>query len=128
MSKTGAVKKDFAKIYEKLKAIMKRHEDDVFKGGPYGPRPNSYNLVGPPMKLTHGKPAWFGAVVMGKTYVSYHLISVYIWPELLAAASAELKQQMQGKSCFNFKTFDEKLFRELAELTAESFKKFKTQV
>lgn len=113
-------------MYEKLKAIMQPHESDVFKGGPYGKRPDSYCLVGPPSQVTHGQPAWFGGVVMGKTYVSYHLIPVYIWPDLLADVSPELKQHMQGKSCFNFKNVDEKLFKELADLTAKGFKKFKT--
>jgi hypothetical protein len=117
---------DFATVYEKLKAIMERHEDGVFKGGPYGNRPNSYNLVGPPSELTHGKPAWFGGVVLGKAYVSYHLIPVYVWPDLLKNVSPELKKHMQGKSCFNFKSPDEKLFKEIADLTARSFQKFKT--
>ena len=39
--------------------------------------------------------------------------------------SAELKARMQGKSCFNFKTADEKLFTELEPVTARGFAAFK---
>jgi hypothetical protein len=35
-------------------------------------------------------------------------------------ACSGLRAHMQGKSCFNFKTVDEALFRELARVTAES--------
>ncbi len=48
------------------------------------------------------KPLFFGAVQVKKSYVSFHLMSVYLKPELLASISPELKSRMQGKSCFNF--------------------------
>jgi hypothetical protein len=34
---------------------------------------------------------------------------------------------MQGKSCFNFSTADEKIFNELAQLTKKGFDKFKQE-
>jgi len=33
----------------------------------------------------------------------------------------KLRARMQGKSCFNFKTLDEALFKELETVTAEGF-------
>jgi hypothetical protein len=60
----------------------------------------------------------------GKAYVSFHLMPVYASSELVNAISPELKKRMQGKSCFNFKTPDEKLFKELAKLTRAGFKLF----
>jgi len=38
-----------------------------------------------------------------------------------------LKKRMQGKSCFNFKTVDDKLFRELARLTDKGYRRFKKE-
>jgi hypothetical protein len=38
--------------------------------------------------------------------------------------SPELKKRMQGKSCFNFKEVDEKLFRELGNLTRGGARQF----
>ena len=36
----------------------------------------------------------------------------------------DLKARMQGKTCFNFKTHDEVLFKELEELTASALATF----
>jgi pentose-5-phosphate-3-epimerase len=66
----------------------------------------------------------FGAVRTGKGYVSFHLMPVYASSDLQETISPELKKRMQGKSCFNFKTPDQKLFKELARLTKAGFEKF----
>jgi len=73
-------------------------------------------LVGP-RPDTKGRELYFGGVQIKKNYVSYHLMPVYMNPGLLAEASPELRKRMQGKSCFNFKKVDEKLFSDLRELT-----------
>lgn len=67
---------------------------------------------------------FFGCVRTGKGYVSFHLMPVYASSELHNTISPELKKRMQGKSCFNFKQPDEKLFKELAKLTKAGFKMF----
>jgi len=43
---------------------------------------------------------------------------------LMDSMSPELKKHMQGKSCFNFKTVDEKLFKELTRLTKAGAARF----
>jgi hypothetical protein len=48
---------------------------------------------------------WFGAVKLGKAYVSFHLMPLYMSPTLEKEISASLKKRMQGKTCFNFKRF-----------------------
>jgi hypothetical protein len=73
------------------------------------------------------KPLFFGAVQVKKSYVSYHLMPVYLKPELLASASPELKSRMQGKSCFNFTEVEPALFKELAALTKASYSSYKEQ-
>jgi hypothetical protein len=70
------------------------------------------------------KPLFFGAVQIGKNYVSFHLMPVYVNPTLLKPVSPELKKHMQGKSCFNFKSSDTSLFKELGALTEAGFKDF----
>jgi len=67
------------------------------------------------MKNKH--PIFFGGVRTGKTYVSFHLMALYCFPELSKAMSPALKKRMQGKSCLNFTTVDKDLFRELKALT-----------
>jgi hypothetical protein len=54
-------------------------------------------------------------------------MSVYVSPELMKGMSPELKKRMQGKSCFNFKAVDEKLFKELAKLTKVGAGRFNDQ-
>jgi len=78
---------------------------------------SSYLLLGAPNdKYPDG--LMFGAVKVGKRYVSYHLMCVYIRPDLLGAMSPGLRSRMQGKSCFNFTKVDQELFDELSAITA----------
>ena len=68
--------------------------------------------------LYEGRPLFFGSVVLGRAYVSFHLMPLYWDPALARKISPELKKHMQGKSSFNFTEPDHALFRELARLTA----------
>jgi len=74
-----------------------------------------------------GRPIFFGAVGIRKNYVSFHLIPVYMFPELLDNISDDLRKRMQGKSCFNFRMVDDGLFKELKALTEKSFKRYKKE-
>jgi hypothetical protein len=65
-----------------------------------------------------GKPLFFGAVISGRAYVSFHLMPLYWDQSLRKKVSSELKKRMQGLSCFNFTGPDPALFRELGKLTA----------
>jgi hypothetical protein len=71
-----------------------------------------------PLMTRWNKNLWFGAVRLGKSYVSYHLMPVYMYPDLLDGLSAPLRARMQGKSCFNFRRSDPVVFAELDRLTA----------
>ena len=73
------------------------------------------------------KPLFFGAVQIKKSYVSFHLMPVYLKSELLDGLSPELKGRMQGKSCFNFTEVEKPLFKELASLTKAGFASYKEQ-
>jgi hypothetical protein len=76
-----------------------------------------------------GKPwGYVAAVRPGKRYVSFYLMPVYAFPELVESMSPELKRRMQGKSCFNFTRVDESLLAELERLTAESVKRYRAVV
>jgi hypothetical protein len=65
-----------------------------------------------------GKPLFFGAVVSGKAYVSFHLMPLYWDRSLREKVSPELKKRTQGQSGFNFTQREPSLFRELGKLTA----------
>ncbi len=110
----------FQPIYERLKAILE----------PYAGRmvvqvdgPTDYSLVTPRVASLK-KEMFFGAAQIKKNYVSYHLMPVYVHPQLLDGVSPELKKRMQGKSCFNFTRLDPATVAELTRLTAEGFALF----
>ena len=64
---------------------------------------------------------WFAGTRLGKRYVSYYLMPIYVKPSLLDGISPELRRRMQGKSCFNFAKVDEPLLAELEALTEASY-------
>lgn len=130
------IRKDFARTFRALRAILQAyalklkvvHNND------------RYYYLETKTPAYRGKPVCFGAVRLGKNYVSYYLMAVYsaaacVTPakgsveekivgtgsELALSMSPELKKRMQGKSCFNFKQPDPALFEELAELTKRGF-------
>ena len=71
-----------------------------------------------------GRPMCFGAVRMGKSSVSFHLMALYCFPQMKKKISPELKKRMQRKQCFNFAKPDAALFAELSRLAAEGTKRF----
>src|ERR1051325_3481750 len=111
---------DFTKVFAELKSIFKpyakkmdvTHDDD-----------NCY-LLDTRWIMKNKQPLCFGGVRLGKNYVSVYLMSVYASPDLLKNMSPELKKHMQGKSCFNFKEVDKKLFAELKTLAKDGAAKF----
>ena len=114
---------DFPTIFEELKEILK----------PYAPQltvtadtAEAYALDGP-YSQKWKKPVFFGSVQIRKNYVSFYLMPVYMFPELLKDISPALKKHMQGKSCFNFKKVEPALFEELAALTKAGFKDIKKE-
>jgi hypothetical protein len=71
-----------------------------------------------PFPQHKGQPMWFGQVRLGKAYVSFHLMPLYMDDALTRTISAALKKKMQGKTCFSFKRDPEpELLAELERLT-----------
>ena len=112
---------EFAAVFAQLKAIMAKFIGVL---QPLPGKPTSYILGGPASEKTHHRPLWFGGPVIGKGYVSFHLMPVYGYPALLDDVSPALRKHMQGKACFNFKKPEPKLFAELEKLTRRGNKLF----
>jgi hypothetical protein len=113
---------DFPVVFEQLKNILKPYEPKLTLTADTR---DSYALEGPYSEKWK-KNVFFGSAQVKKNYVSFYLMPVYMYPELLKDISPALRKRMQGKSCFNFKKVEPELFEELATLTrlgAEKFKK-----
>jgi hypothetical protein len=114
---------DFPIVFEQLKNILKPYakkltlkedtSDTYYIDGPYSEK--------------WKKQLFFGSAQIKKNYVSFYLMPVYMYPDLLHDISPELKKRMQGKSCFNFKKIEPNLFEELAVLTRRSVEKFQQE-
>src|SRR5215510_9060121 len=114
---------DFPIIFEHLKKIIQ----------PYAPNLtvkadaiDTYYLDGPYSEKWK-KELFFASAQVKKNYVSFYLMPVYMYPDLLKSISPELKKHMQGKSCFNFKKVEPDLFNELENLTRRGVERFKNE-
>ena len=89
-------------------------------------KPDAYYLdAGYSEKLK--RRVFFGAAQIKKRYVSFYLMPVYAFPDLLKGISPALKKRMQGKACFNFTTIDDETLAELAALTQRGVERFKME-
>ena len=110
------------KVFDDLKSILQTYEANLLV---IHNKPDNYYL-NTPITEKNKKGDFFGATQIKKNYVAFHLMPVYCFPELLDDVSEDLKKCMQGKSCFNFKTYNEKLFDELKTLVQTCFDKYKS--
>jgi len=114
---------DFSAVFAALKTPLGKY---VKRLAVKTDTPVEYNLVTKspsPFPQHKGHPMWFASVRVGKAYVSFHLLPLYMNPVLLNTISPELKKRMQGKACFNFKTEpDKELLAELRRLIEAGLK------
>lgn len=115
---------DFPNVFKQLKNILKPYAKDLKVTADTS---DSYSLDGPYSEKWQ-KDLFFGSAQVKKNYVSFYLMPVYMYPELLNKISPELKKRMQGKSCFNFKKVEPELFRQLEDLTRKGAEKFKQEI
>ena len=115
-------------VFETLKGVLEKNTRGLAVKADTASEYDVVGKVASPFPQHKGQPMWLGAVRLGKAYVSYHLVPVYMNPALQKMISPELKKRMQGKACFNFKTEPEPaVLKELAALTKASVKDWKAK-
>lgn len=121
-----AVPGEFAAAYAGLRELIepytKKKGMRVAKDGPEG-----CLVLAPPSPKHKQYPdgLWFICTRVGRTYVSFHLMPIYMCPDLQLRISPALRKRMQGKACFNFKAPDPTLFAELSALTKAAYARWK---
>jgi hypothetical protein len=114
-------KKKAVPAAEGFDAVYARLRETMLKAAPKmtvnKDLPGALELRTPTIDPKTKQPGWFGTVTIKKTYVAYHLMSLYTQPALAADISVALSRRRQGKTCFNFARSDDALFQELAQLT-----------
>ena len=112
----------FSKVFSVLKSVLAEYSEGLQVTTDTG---EIYSLDTRHI-MKNGKPLFFASAVINKSYLSFHLMPVYVFPELLDDMSPELKARMQGKSCFNFKSIDDELVVELKSLTRSGYEIYKS--
>ncbi|MGH9496126.1 MAG: hypothetical protein ACRD3B_14095 [Candidatus Sulfotelmatobacter sp.] len=114
---------EFESTFKELKRVL----------GAFAPKlkvtddePHKYTLV-TKSKNWRGQHMFFGALMQGKAYVSYHIMALYMDPELIKTVPPELKKRMQGKACFNFRSPDDVVFRQLKDVTQACLEKYRAK-
>jgi len=113
---------EFATVFARLRQILESHAPGFVVSRA---TPRRYELeagVGPAtLRAWAGKAkrpripvAW---VSIEKSYVGYHLMGLAD-PRVSRSLSTQLADRMHGKTCFNFKTADAELLKELEAVTA----------
>src|SRR5262245_34658734 len=101
----------FAETFQILRDILERNAGKMKVVADTG---TEFTLASPTMTDRTGRPLFAATVQVRKSYVSYHLMPVYVNSALMATVSPALRKRMQGKACFNFKTIDPAEAKELA--------------
>jgi hypothetical protein len=121
-----AGQESFQEIFDALKPVFEEYAGRL---AIQADKPGQYYLetkAAAPSGPYKGRRLQFGGVKIGKAYVSFHLMPIYMNPKLQATISPDLKKRMQGKSCFNFTSVDPGHIAELKKLTKAGFEEFKT--
>jgi hypothetical protein len=119
---------DFAGVFAVLKPVLAKYASRLAVKADSA---TEYTLVAKTASPFHqhkGQPMYFGSVRLGKAYVSYHLMPLYMCPAVMKSVSPTLKKRMQGKTCFNFKAEPEpELVADLKRLTDAGFQQWREQ-
>jgi hypothetical protein len=106
----------FAEVEARLRAILDPYRDRLETGTIY-----NREILRRPGGRGHD---WFAGVLPNKNYISFYMLPIYTWPQLLDGISPALRKRKQGASCFNFSAAEDDLFAELAALTERSFQAY----
>lgn len=110
---------EFPIVFESLKTILRPYAKELTVKTD---KPDLYYLDAAYSEKWK-KELFFASAQIKKNYVSFYLMPVYMFPDLLKNISPDLKKHMQGKSCFNFKKIEKSLFDELSQLTRQGFER-----
>jgi hypothetical protein len=108
----------FPRAFAALKSVLESFENCLTVKTDTSDEYTLVTKIPSPFPQHKGQPLFFASVRIGKAYVSFHLLALYMQPELTKDISPALKKRMQGKACFNFKDEpDPGLLSELAKLS-----------
>ena len=116
----------FASVFAALKPVLAEYANRLALKADISTEYTLFTKSASPFPQHKGHPMFFGSVRLGKAYVSFHLMPLYMCPALATRIAPVLKKRMQGKTCFNFKTDPEpELIAALTRLTEAAFQQWR---
>jgi hypothetical protein len=116
----------FASVFAILKPVLAEYANRLAVQADTSVEYTLVTKSASPFPQHKGQPMFFGSVRLGKAYVSFHLMPLYMCPALETRIAPTLKKRMQGKTCFNFKTDPEpELIAALTLLTEAAFQRWR---
>ena len=93
---------------------------------PYRGRLETASIYNIPTLRRSGAKAhdWFAFVKPASKHVSFFLMPMVTWPDLLDGCSGALLARRQAKSAFKFPAVDEAVFTELEALVARAYERY----
>ena len=115
----------FAAVFAALKPVLAEYANRLTVKADTSVEYTLVTKSASPFPQHKGQPMYFGSVRLGKAYVSFHLMPLYMCPAIETRITPALKKRMQGKTCFNFKTDPEpELIAALERLTEAGFQQW----
>ncbi|MGH9840763.1 MAG: hypothetical protein ACREEM_18450 [Blastocatellia bacterium] len=118
---------DFQLIYRRLREIFSQFTPPLTVTADVQGRYETVSkkdLVVSGRKLTE---MCFGGVVIWKNFVGLYFFPIYTHPQSFTGLPDEVKKCLKGKSCFNVKKADDKLFRQIEKMAKQGFKLYKQE-
>jgi len=113
----------FEPVFQKLKNLLQPYQEQL---SVQEDQPGIYSLE-TVSRSFRGRPLFFGSAQVKKNYVSFYLMPVYVFPDLLVDLPSSLKKRMQGKSCFNFKHLEEIPLADLEDFIRLGFERYQQE-
>lgn len=112
----------FTRIRKQLLPYGKKMDTRVDKAAAY----QLYILKDIELAGRKFKECYFGGIVIQKTMVAFYFFPIYTHPEAFIIP-AEIKKNLKGKSCFNFKKLDDGQEKAIGQLLSDGFAFYKKQ-
>lgn len=122
MGQDSKNKEDFEAVESALRSILQPYEALMMPVS----SPSMRYILNTRHIMPNKQPLFFAGIQPQKHFISFYLMPVYVFPDLLSGISDALRKRMQGKSCFNFKQSDPALFDELKALTRAGYERYVT--
>ncbi len=107
---------DLAAVEARLEQILDPYRDRLESA-------TIYNI--PTLRRTGAKAHdWFAFVKPASKHVSFFLMPMVTWPDLLDGCSPALLARRQAKTAFAFPAVDEALFADLEALVARAYERY----